>query len=84
MVVDTPTRVGCMIKSMTTQTAAKFIIAVGINRPRPNYFRSVKNGRATFVRRPDTAKTFTTEADAQKYADILFRLTMVSYKVVAK
>jgi hypothetical protein len=69
---------------MKTATTEKFVVKVHTRLNRDLYFKNIKNGLVHYVKRETTAKTFSTKEDAQKFADILYRLTIVKYEVVQK
>ena len=53
----------------------KYVIHIKTHRP-IGYFKCVQKGLVRSVRRPEAAKAFETREQAEKYASILFGLTM--------
>ena len=60
----------------------KYLIEILFKHNRNRFFKCINKGSVRTVKTEGTAKAFKTFEEASKFAEILFGLTMVSYKVV--
>lgn len=72
----------CLSCLVGTPIETKYIVEILFKYNRNRFFKCTSKGSVRTVKTEGTAKTFKTFAEASKFAEILFGLTMVSYKVV--